>query len=340
MQYLALYVVSTVLFFQALRFGQVKGLSEMVVSAVNYVVAAVLALMMLVASDLLGYDQHISNVALFGGAALGTGYFVYLFVLFRAYNYFGIGITMALVQVGTSLTAVYAWAVYGDRIGFLQWIGLAVIPAALLLMRPQEQKATDQTANEKGDAESQTECSTLRPKRNALAVLAVFLLATLMQTGFAVIHDAVQRFDPHVELGFWGYSAAVFTAAGVLNVGYVLLFERRRYPIGTCTVGSLAGLANLSLCVFVVFALDVVGPTIVLPTAAVAIIGINLVVAKLYWKETITRQQYVGLACTFLVVLMMNLDLSGDAMVADEKSVSGAAVQVDGATQTNVLVDG
>ncbi|QDU35427.1 EamA-like transporter family protein [Poriferisphaera corsica] len=319
MLYLALNIIATVIFFQALRFGQVKKLSEMTVSAINYAVGALLSILLLIIAHVFITPQHLTTVALIGGIAMGTIFYVYLFVLFRAYNFFGVGITSALIQMGVTLAAIYAWAFYGQHISAIQWIGLAIIPPALLLMRPKEtpdqltQSVPEQAQPQSSDSPAATATLTepqtaTSSKPNALFVLFILLATALTQTLFAIIHDAVPRFDDNVNAGFLAYTSVIFITGTICNGAHVLVFERKRHKLATYTTGSVAGIANVAICIFLVLSLDVLSSTIVLPTVSVAIIAFNILIARLYWKEPISKVQYFGLAATFLVILLMNIE--------------------------------
>ncbi len=278
----------------------------MAVSAVNYAVGAVLSIGLLIGAAALGYEQHITWVAFMGGVVMGVLFYLYLLVLFRAYDFFGVGITTALIQMGVTLAAIFAWAVYGETIDGVQWAGLAMIPVALLLMRPRD--VEDDCVEEAADGGGGVAIGvavTRKKKAGWLAVTVVLLLTALVQTLFAIIHDAVPRFDTDYEHGFLAYTSTIFVFAGVLNVGHVLLFERKRYGIGTYSVGAFAGVANLGVCVCFLFAIDAIGSTIFLPTNSVAIIAVNIMIARMYWREPISRRQYVGLACSLLVIVLM-----------------------------------
>ncbi|QQE10147.1 EamA family transporter [Planctomycetota bacterium] len=320
MLYLVFNIIATVLFFQALRFGQVRKLSEMTVSAVNYAVGAIVTIAILLITHFFFREQHLTQVAFIGGAVMGVVFYAYLFVLFRAYNFFGVGITSALIQIGVTLAAIFAWFAYDEPISRIQWIGLAFIPVALMLMRPSEtneepneESDTDEFVSDSSNVATATETKTqiaskTLKKANPFFVLFILVVTALTQTLFAIIHDAVPRFDDNVQDGFLAYTAVIFVFGAICNVAHVLIFERKRHKLATYTVGSVAGLANIGIVFLLVLALDNLSPTVVLPTISVAIIAVNILIARAYWKEPISKIQYIGLASTFLVILLMNYE--------------------------------
>ena len=116
------------------------------VGAVNYLAACAIALSMLLiaagpTSTVVPSDLRAAAPALLTGAGLGVAYFVAFFLLLRAMDLRGAAIVTALSRLAALVPIALAVAIWGERPGPLQWVGVAVSMAAVFLMNAPQRAA-------------------------------------------------------------------------------------------------------------------------------------------------------------------------------------------------------
>jgi len=135
MHYVLLYVLFMVTFTQLLRYSQRRGATVLPVCAVNYVVAAILSTGALAVFGWRGLlvDQWPAAAL---GAVNGVLYVVTLVVLLASYRLVGVGITSAVMAMGTLIPVLVSWSIWSEPMTPFRWGAVALLPLAMILLRP------------------------------------------------------------------------------------------------------------------------------------------------------------------------------------------------------------
>ena len=127
------------LFAVGVRWVQVRRRYDVLsVGAVNYLVAFACGIVtLLVASGAAEGSMsglRAGSPALLTGAALGLSYFVAFFLLLRTLDLRGATVTTALSRLAVLVPIALAVALWGERPGAVQWLGIAVSVGAVFLV--------------------------------------------------------------------------------------------------------------------------------------------------------------------------------------------------------------
>jgi len=282
MQYLVLYVLAMLTFHQILRYAQRSGIGVMAVSAVNYVVAAVLSLIILAAvAAVVTVSRPWTAAGL--GTITGILYFVNLLVILAAYRLVGVGISIAFVALGVTVPVLVSWWLWDEPMTLVRWAAVALLPVAAFLMRPPGGHT----------------------RHMNLANDLILAAAVLVPGAVGCLHKAVNVYA--VGAGNrHAYQAALFSAAAVCSVAYVL---RHRLSCARRTVrlGSVLGTANVAATLFVLLSLSVMRAVVFYPVGASLVIWSSVVVSWLLWGERVTIRQAVGLCVSVCIVVLGRL---------------------------------
>ena len=286
MQYCLLYVFFVLTFTQLLRYALIRGSGVFVVSAVNYVAAAVLA-----AALLAGLWGQVPSSGRWLGAGMGatTGvlYFLNLLVMLVAYRQVGVGITAALAGMGIVIPVLVSWYAWGEPMTAARWAAVAMLLPAVVLMRPHAKARRPLSL--KGD----------------VVLLLVFLIPGTVGT----IHKSVSVYIPQTAHPVYQsvlYQSALFGAAAVVSVGYVWA-RRLEYDRNSVALGSILGTANVLATFFVLLALGSMRAVVLYPTSSSLMIGGSVVVSWILWGERVTVRQVAGLCLAVGVVVLCNV---------------------------------
>jgi len=280
MIFLLLAVVGGVAFNQCLRYGQKHGANILATVAVNYGVATVVSLAILFARGVRAgqlLDAHVIAIAFINGVL----YLLHLLVVLAAYQTVGVGITAALSRAGIIVPAVAAWLAWNETMNAFRWIGLGLVPVAMVLMRRHEQGKPRLSLA--GD----------------MVLLGCFGIAGAIMTlhKYAEVHFTLDQREVYKSLLF-----AVATAAAV---GYTLA-RRMRYSKGDVALGVVIGLINATMLLIILAALSKIAAVVFFPTVASLEICLNVFAARLLWRERLLKRQLLGLAIAVGVVLLTN----------------------------------
>lgn len=284
MTYLAAFILTNVTFLQLLRFGQQRGASLSIIVAVNYTVAfGMTAAWGLPGLDI-GADHTTTLVAM--GLITGLLYFLHLLVTLRSFRLVGVGITTTLCMTANLTPAFVAWAVWGEAISTLQWGALAILPAAVFLMRPVSLPVAGRTFA-------------------SLQVDLVLLLAFSMAGVISTMHKAADVYGRDSEQPV--YAVSLFAVAAMSSVAYAAYRCRRarRFDVGLGVVIGTINTANLFL---LLLALSQLATAIVFPVSSCVLIILNLVASRILWGEALRHRQLIGVGLAIVVVCLCNLN--------------------------------
>ncbi len=280
---LTAFVLTTSTFLQLLRFGQQRGASLSIIVAVNYTVAFGLTLAWGLTRLDTGTDHTTTLVAM--GLVNGSLYFLHLLVTLAAFRLVGVGITTALCMTASVTPAFVAWAAWGEAISTPQWAGLAMLPAAVFLMRPVSPPVAVRTFA-------------------TLKVDLVLLLAFGMAAVVSTMHKAADVFGRGGDQPL--YNMTLFATAAISSVAYAV-WRRRRVTRFEMSMGVAIGTVNCVNLLLLLLSLSQLPTAIVFPVSSCLLIIVNLVASRFLWGEALRRRQLLGVGVAIVVVILCNI---------------------------------
>jgi len=278
--YLLLYVLFMLAFSQTLRYAQLRGEGVLAVSAVNYVVAAVLSVAIFVVSGPTAPSERAIAAGL--GATTGVLFFLNLLIMLACYRRAGVGITVALMGMGVVLPVVASNVCWGEAMTPARWVAVGLLPAAVVLMRPVN--GLHRRITLRGD------------------ILLVLAFVAPGVTG--ILHRAVREYAP--ESGRELYQAALFVAAAITSVAYAS-WHRTRCSRRTVGLGTFLGAVNVAATRFVLLGLWAIPAVIFYPVSGSLVIAGSVIVSWLLWRERVTKRQVLGLFFAICIVVLTRL---------------------------------
>ncbi|MBN1674162.1 MAG: hypothetical protein JXR37_24145 [Kiritimatiellae bacterium] len=280
MIFLVLHILSVVGFLQGMRYAQVRKMNLPAVVAANYAGAALFSAAALFIWRF-GAEGH-SHELIRYGVLNGCLYVLHMMILLGSYRVVGVGLTTAVASMGMVIPILVAWVLWSEPISVGQWLAVALIPATMLLIRPDHGRD-------------------VRWSFKAEGVLgANFLAAGLIGT----VHRAASLRGAGAAPLL--YQTCLFTAAAVCS-GLCLLRRGVRPKAADMRIGVFVGLLNVLATLFLLLALGVLLTIVVYPTANCVRIMLNLFIGWQVWAERIRPRQMLGVAAALAIVLLANL---------------------------------
>ena len=278
MQYCILYVASVIVLTQLLRYVQRSGRDVFPAVAINYLVAAAFsAVALAIMWSRIEWPRHWPAAGL--GAVCGVLYFLHLLIVLASYRLAGVGVTWAFAALGIVIPVFLSWFAWGEKMSNFQWAAMAMLPVAVVLLRPTSGPHRKLTL--KGD----------------LILVLVFVMAGAIGT----LHKAMEH---HVgKDAIPVYQFVLFAVAAATSAGYVH-FKRRRYDRPTVALGSAMGLSNALATLFILLGLAAMPATVFYPISSSLVIALSVIVSYLLWRERVTARQVLGLLLAVGVVVL------------------------------------
>ncbi|MAF13238.1 hypothetical protein CMK11_22520 [Candidatus Poribacteria bacterium] len=275
---LALHVVFGSGFGLGVKVASMRRHDMLTVGALNYICAAVLASVWVLARGALdaGWSGGV------WGALNGVGYFVTYFFLLFAIRHQGIAATRAIGQLAILIPILASILLWGEYPTYVQLIGLVVAGASMLLL-------IDARKNLLGEI-----------VHGARWRLLAFLL---LSGSFRVFAKAFSVSAQPQEKAF--YVWMVFVSSGAISL--VMLLSRRRLPsIGELLCGAQIGACNCIQVWFLLRALEELPGVVVFPVAACGALVMTAGIAIVLLGERPTLRMYAGIAASAVAVVLLH----------------------------------
>jgi drug/metabolite transporter (DMT)-like permease len=296
MVYLFAFVACSLCFNQFLRLGQHCSARAMALAGVNYALAAAASAGLAWWNG--AWPAERTGLLLALGAVNGALFFAHLLVILAGFRRAGVGVTSAFVGSGVVVPGLAAHLAWGEAIGPSQWAALAMVPLAVVLLRP-------------APAANGAAGNTARP---GLAGDVALLLCLLIAGTIGTIHKA-QEVLTRSSAAAAGtpadrlfYQAVTFATACALSCGYLAV--RRVRPSGAeLAVGAAVGMSNVGGLALILLALAAMPASVFYPSAGCLGVAGNALLGRVLWGERLLPRQLAGLAAALAVVVLASLRL-------------------------------
>ncbi len=275
MLYLALAVACSLTIGMIFKAAALRGLDRMALLTMNYGVAALLALALLITSEHVGALQMPPLLVVLG-LVLGVLFIGGFFLLSYATELAGMSLALAVMRLSVVIPVVVAWGVWAEVPTEQQQVGLALACAAFVVMARPGKKASDGAAGK------------------------VFLVLGALFLAGGLVDVLLKAFDVHfgAEHSSAGFLLLIFSTACVLGSARVLLRgqARQRWPPATVVLwGSALGLVNYGSTAFLLAAVARLDAPTVFPLNNVGIVLGGALLGHLVWQEPLARRTWLGL---------------------------------------------
>jgi drug/metabolite transporter (DMT)-like permease len=256
---------------------------EMHVYFINYLVAGSLALL-LSESELSALFTKETFLLLIFGVMVGVLYISNLIIMGRSMIDNGIGLTVSIMRISLVLPVIFAIVFFDENISILRAIGLLIAFGALgLLFRPDGRD---------------------RNKKAILYLVTIFLIAGLGDISLKFF-ESMQT--PAIDE--WLFMAIIFGTCGIISLLFIL-FSSKPMPSSSESIsGFLIGVPNLLASVFVLIALDQLPASVVFPSVNLIVIVLGTVWGAIYWKDRLTKRNYIIIGLAVVAIVLLTLDL-------------------------------
>ena len=277
-------------FAMSLRLARGRQYHYLTVGAINYGVAAVLAVGWLVLSGAPSLDMLVILL----GVINGLQYQLSLVVLFTVVELVGIGITFGIVRLAVALPTLASIFFWGEQPAALQVVGLAIAFVALPLLGADAHQAARQQ------------------RGRSLGTWGI-LLVVLFLSGAGFI--AAKAFTVYSTPAYQPlYTAALFVAATV-GAGFIWPMRRRfRLPEwrevpmrNNLILGIGMGAANVFQLAMLLLALDSLPGTVVFPLTATVGLATTLLGGMVLFGERFGRLTAVGIVLTLFAIVFIGV---------------------------------
>lgn len=277
-------------FAMSLRWARGKQFHYLTVGAINYGVAAVMAVGWLLLSGAPSPDVLVILL----GVVNGLQYQLSLVVLFTVVELVGIGITFGIVRLSVALPTLASIFLWGEQPAALQVVGLAIAFVALPLLGADAHQAA-------------------RHHRGRSLLTWGVLLAVLFLSGTGFI--AAKAFTVYSTPAYQPlYTASLFVAA---TVGASFIWPmRRRFRLpewrdvsmqNNLRLGVLMGAANIFQLAMLLLALDALPGTVVFPLTATVGLATTILGGMVLFGERFGRLTAVGIVLTLFAIVFIGV---------------------------------
>jgi drug/metabolite transporter (DMT)-like permease len=278
MTYLLLHTFFSSLFILWVRWVQQRGDNVLVVGAVNYIVAAVIA----IATCAFTPQPSITFNAIATGSANGCCYFIAYFFLIAAIAWQGAANIAVVGRLSILMPIVMGIFVFGERPGTAHLTGILLACVALIALG-------------KGSSPLQ---DAKRPAAGYLVVAAFFLIAGSSRVIQSMFKYLCQPAEQTVFL------VCAFIVAGISALG--LLLWRREIPTGKeWLLGAGLGISNLLQTLFILRSLESLPGYVVFPVTSAGSLLLTTLAAVWFLKERLRFHSYAALAIAIAALALL-----------------------------------
>jgi len=280
MHFLLLVILCSTSIALILKYNDTKKGELIVLLAGNYLVASLIALILL----LINPSAKFSFQTLLFGAALGFLFVITFFALALAIRHAGTGLAITSSRLSVIIPIIISILFFNESPNELYVIGFLFTLITFVLFY-----FSVKSGHKDGDG----------------ILKYFFLIAVFIGIGindFALKLFKVWRSEP--EEPFFVFF--IFSSAFIYSTNYIIAKKIRIIP-QTALWGLVLGVPNVLTTVFLLSALAILPAIVVFPLMNVGIILLTTFMAYLIWKEKLNRWGILALASGLLAIILLSL---------------------------------
>ncbi|MDX1586791.1 MAG: hypothetical protein R3222_08600 [Balneolaceae bacterium] len=268
-----------------LKVTEVKKLRTLNTLTINYISAAIIALIVGIGYDGGAYRQEwLANGWTIWLFTLAVGFFfISNFIAYsKSVHLNGVGITITGMRLSLLIPVLLSVYVYDEYLTLLQTTGVLLVFIALVLLIPK--KSTARIGNISA----------------GWLLLIIFLLS-----GFADASLKIYKEEFSNRLNELHFMAMVFLGAFVIGAAASLY---RKGPFCTreeLKLGIMIGIPNLYSAIFLIYALDDITGSIAYPMVNMLSVAGGTALGLIRWDDSISSLQWAGLIIAVISILIL-----------------------------------
>ncbi len=263
-----------------LKVNEVRKGDRLLLAGANYIVASVLSFLFI--SGRLEVPEH-STLAI--GTLAGIDYVLGFLVLMAGISRGPLAVPVTVMRLSVAVPIAVSIVFWAERPGGLQWAGIAVGVAAIILFGTSLSGSSERRGSGGG---------------YWLLIIGLFLV---MGVG-DVLLKAFRELSPDGDR--MAFTWILFTVAAIFTWA-VILMSRVRFDRRTFLLGLALGVPNLFSTVFTLMALRSVPASVTFPFINLAVITGSALLAFIVWRERLDRLGIAGLALAALALVLLPL---------------------------------
>lgn len=276
MIYLILAILSSMLISVLMRVSEKYAQNNVTMLAFNYLMCAVMAAFYTRGAQ---FDAEGVGFAVVTGVLSGALYLGSFMVLQWNIRKNGVVLPATFMRLGVIVPTVLAVALFGEKPGIMQVIGVLIALAAIVVIQ------YDRTGG----------------KRGSSAGLILLLLCGGITDTTAKIYD--HWGNPALESY---YLMFIFIVALLLCIG-VVLYRKQSVTPADALFGLLIGIPNYFSARFLLLSLGAVPAVVAYPTYSVGTIVMITLAGLIIFREKLNRQRIIGLVMILCALVLLNI---------------------------------
>ncbi|WP_296313906.1 EamA family transporter [Winogradskyella sp. UBA3174] len=282
MIYLLLSIASSTLIFVLFKLFDRYNINTLQAIVVNYVTACTCGVIL--------YDKDINISEVFGAkwfpAAIGLGFlFIAIFnVMALTAQKNGLSVASVASKMSVIIPVIFGIYIYNESIGFQKIIGILLALIAVYL-------------------------TSIKPKEDTVLTKSIYLPIILF-FGSGIIDTSINHFAPDDDIPL--FSATIFAIAGIIGfsiIGFKSIKQKSRFKVKSIPLGFTLGIVNYCSIYFLLKALRVDGieSSSLFTINNVAIVAISTLIGLLFFKEQISRNNWIGILIAIISIILVTL---------------------------------
>lgn len=264
-----------------LKINEVRRGDRVVLAASNYIVASLLSLVLLLLKG--GLARPPAGIVALGAVA-GVDYVLGFLLLMAGIARGPLAVPVTVMRLSVAVPIVVSILVWSEQPGPLQWVGIVLGAAAILLFGA--------GIRDGGEAHGRRGYRLLIVSLFLVMGIGDVLLKTFRETGTGV---------DRLLFTFILFTVSCLFAWGIVRA------RRLRVERRTVLLGFLLGVPNLYSTIFMLRALRDVPASIAFPFTNLAVILGSTLLGLVVWRETLSRIAVAGLAVAALALVLLPL---------------------------------
>ena len=230
------------------------------------------------------------NLFTTGGTVLGMGavsgllYLASLALYQININKNGTVLAAVFSKLGVIIPTAMGFIFFAEEPSILQILGIAVAIAAIIVINYR-----------KGGSEGKS-----AGKVQAAGLLLLLLVGGLCDSTSKVFEFIGDRKDDDRFMFFVFFFAGIFTL-------FPLIKSKKKIDLTTAICGIVIGIPNYFVTRFLLKALTVIPSFIVYPSYSVGTIILISLMSRIFFKEKLTKQQFLGVGLILVALVMLNV---------------------------------
>ena len=264
-----------------LKAAEVRNLRTLNTLTANYLTASVIALALGMYQSG-GWPELPSFQMVLFSIIVGAFFITNFLIYSKSVHANGVGVTIAFMRLSLLVPILISIYLYNEYLGWMESVGVVLVFGSMVLLIPKKSTVKIGTINA------------------GWLLVFIFLIA-----GFADASLKVYKEEFSIEVNELFFMGMVFSSAFLIGL---TVSAFRRGPLCTreeLKLGSFLGIPNLYSSIFLIWALGSIDGSIAYPIVNVIIVIAGTVVGLWYWKDQVSKLQWLGIAVAISAILML-----------------------------------